>query len=238
MEHKERRKRLAGGSPGFTLIELMVSMTVLSVGLFAIIHLQVVTVRGHSYARERTQAYEIAMGVAEELRTWGHGWVELPDGSGYDFATTFTNANPNLNINLINSTLAALPAQGSQLAYTSLNALESYRGFKVAADGDLGNARLINIFGMGPYVDGVDAAELESCAALYRVLYVAHPVRLQPGPGAVGSSDLVRVTVFVSWDNKDHGDRSYAWTAWAAAGTFFDRNMVAVTFFLNRHRFL
>lgn len=237
MEHKERRKRLAGGSPGFTLIELMVSMTVLSVGLFAIIHLQVVTVRGHSYARERTQAYEIALGVAEELRTWGHGWAELPDGSGYSFADTFTSTNPNLSNNLIRSTLTALPAQGSQLAFGSLNALESYRGYKVSADYTLKMARLINVLGKGPAVDGVNAAELEACAAIYRVHYIAHPVRLQAGGGA--SPDLVRVTVFVSWDNKDHGDRSYDWTTWGdTSGTFFDRNMVAMTFFINRHRFL
>jgi len=175
--------------------------------------------------------------VAEELRTWGHGWAELPDGSGYDFEKTFTATNPALSINLIKSTLATLPSEGGQLAYTSLNSLESYRGFKVAADDTLKNARLINVFGKGPKVDGVDPAELESCAAIYRVHYVAHPVRLVPGGG--GSSDLIRVTVFVSWDNKDHGDRSYDWTKWGdAAGTYFNRNMVAVTFYLGRHYFL
>jgi hypothetical protein len=216
----------------------MVAMTVLSVGLFAIIHLQVVTVRGHSYARERTQAYEIAMGVAEELRTWGHGWVELPGDSGYGLAGTFTNTNPNLDTNLISATLTTLPAEGGQLVFGNLNALESYRGYKVSADGALINSRLINIFGKGPKVDGVNAAELESCAAIYRVHYVAHQVRLWAG-GTLGNPDLVRVSVFVSWDNKDHGDRSYDWTQWGAAGgTFFDRNMVAVTLFLNRHRFL
>jgi prepilin-type N-terminal cleavage/methylation domain-containing protein len=225
------------GKGGFTLIELMVAMTVLSVGLFAIIHMQIVTVRGHSYARERTQAYEIAMGVAEELRTWGHGWVELPNGSGYDFEETFTATNPNLSINLINSTLAALPSEGGQIPYASLNSTESYRGFKVSADDTLVTARLINVFGKGPAVDGVNAAELESGAALYRVHYVAHPVRLQPG--GAGNPDLVRVSVFVSWDNKDHGDRSYDWSQWGAdANTYFNRNMVAVTFYLSRHYFL
>jgi prepilin-type N-terminal cleavage/methylation domain-containing protein len=237
MKPKESNTGRASGSPGFTLIELMVAMTVLAIGLFAIIHMQVVTVRGHSYARERTQAYEIAMGVAEELRTWGHGWVELPDGSGYDFKKTFTVDNPALSTGLIKSTLAALPSEGDQLAYASLNSLESYRGFKVSPDGTRATARLINVFGKGPQVDGVSAVELESCAAIYRVHYVAHPVRLQPGGG--GSTDLVRVTVFVSWDNKDHGDRSYDWSQWGGtSGTYFNRNMVAVTFYLGRHYFL
>ena len=45
-----------GGGRGFTLIELMVAMVVLTLGLFSIIHLQVVTVRGHAYARERNEA--------------------------------------------------------------------------------------------------------------------------------------------------------------------------------------
>jgi prepilin-type N-terminal cleavage/methylation domain-containing protein len=237
MKPRESGKGRTGGSPGFTLIELMVAMTVLSIGLFAIIHMQIVTVRGHSYARERTQAYEIAMGVAEELRTWGHGWVELPDGSGDNFESTFTSSNANLDNNLIQPTLAALPTAGDPLAFTTLNSLESYRGYKVAADETLKTARLVNVFGMGPKVDLVSPTQLESCAAIYRVHYVAHPVRLEPGGG--GSPDLVRVTVVVSWDNKDHGDRSYDWTKWGDdAATFFNRNMVAVTFYLTRHRFL
>jgi prepilin-type N-terminal cleavage/methylation domain-containing protein len=233
MKPKESSTGHTGGSPGFTLIELMVAMTILAIGLFAIIHMQIITVRGHSYARERTQAYEIAMGVAEELRTWGHGWVELPSGSGYDFAGTFTSTNPSLATDIISSTLAALPEAGNPLTYANLNSLKSYRGKEISEDFTLKKAKLVNIFG-----EGASAVELGGVGNIYRVHYVAHPIRLQ-STDAVGSQDLVRVTVFVSWDNKDHGDRSYDWTKWGDdATTYFGRNMVAVTFYLSRHRFL
>ena len=62
--------------PGFTLIELMVALVLLSIGLFSVIQLQVVTVRGGAFARERSEAQALANAVAEEMRARALNWVD------------------------------------------------------------------------------------------------------------------------------------------------------------------
>ena len=47
---------------------------------------------------------------------------------------------------------------------------------------------------------------------------------------------LVRMTVIVSWDSKDHGDQDYDWGAWDNECNFWRRHMVNTTFFLSRSR--
>jgi hypothetical protein len=73
----------------------------------------------------------------------------------------------------------------------------------------------------------------EGLGAVYRVHYAAHPVYLEPGDPNP-STDLVRVTVFVSWDNKDHGEE-YVWTDWT--NNLWQRHMVSTTAYIRRHRY-
>ena len=212
-----------GGRTGFTLIELMTAMVILSVGLFAVIHLQVVTVRGNAYAKERNEAMRIAMGAAEELRTKALAWV---DEQG------IIEDDPALVRTLTGLMVADTPEVGVQMEdnANAMFALTSYIGETIAAGDDALTSQTINPLGLGPLNPA--ATGLSSTGAIYRIHYVAHRVRQESVD--LPSDQLIRVTVFVSWDNKDHGDQSFDWDLWRE--NYWDRHMVAVTFYLSKIR--
>jgi prepilin-type N-terminal cleavage/methylation domain-containing protein len=213
-----RRYGRSGDEKGFTLIELMVSLVVMTLGLFSVIHLQVVTVRGHAYARERTQATQIALGVAEEMRSQAKGWLAKRDGVKVAFNSLF----PDIVL------ITPAPAVGDQLDFADLRSLTKYAGQEIAADADFINAWRINTYGYSP--DSGTALPVQWVGAIYRVHCVAHRVNLPlPAP----QNTLVRVTVIVSWDNKDHGEGT-DWANWVGEDNFWRRHMVTKTFYLYR----
>ncbi len=202
---------------GFTLIELMAAMTILSLGLFSVIHLQVVTIRGNAYARERTEAFLLANGVIEEIRTRALAWIDEQSLQNKPFNEIFPKVP-----------LLEYPVDGV-ITQENLQALQEYRGLTIAESEDPVTARPINIHGFNP----VDFPGLEGSRAIYRVHYVAHQVPLMSGERP--NDDLIRMTVFVSWNNKDHGLQSFDWGA--SWDNFWDRHMVVITCFLSRARY-
>ena len=214
----------------FTLIELMVAMVVMSLGLFAVIHMQVITVRGHSYARERSQATQIAQGVADQTRKKGLEWVTHRSGVAVDFNEVFKD-----EYNIVLKMPPPDPSAGDNLSVLDLHSLLTYcedvddQPQPIAGGTDFINAWRINTYG---YSQEGGALPIQWAGAMYRVHYVAHFVPLPP-PAQPNS--LVRMRVFVSWDNKDHGE-STNWVAWATEANFWRRHMVVVTFYLSRHK--
>ena len=196
---------------GFSLIEVMVAMVILTIGLFAVINLQVIAVRGNTFARARTDAQKIAQGVSNEIRTRALGWVNSNLGST-NWDGLFTEMR-----------LTAAPlSDGSNLALANLGSVTTYQEKIIADDSLMASANLIDVAGnTGP-------------GAMYRVHFIAHGVPMMPGASVGADPNLVRVTVLVSWDSKDHGRQDYAWNAWQA--NYFSRNMVSVTQFLSKRQ--
>ena len=217
MTPTEQRCRRRPGDSGFTLIELMIALVVMSLGLLSILHLQVVTVRGHAYARERTQATQIALGVAEEMRHAAKGWLSKRDGTKVAVNTLF----PNLLV-------LPEPAGCNQLDYADLRSVTRYAGQAIAASSAFLDAWRINTYGYSP--DSGAAAPALWAGAIFRVHYVAHWVDL---PTPAPPQSVFRVTVIVSWDNKDHGEGTN-WANWSGQNNFFRRHMVTKTFYLYR----
>jgi len=58
---------------GFSLIELLVSLVIFSVGLLAIAGLQIVSKQSNYESLQRTTASHVAYGLLEEMRTNGNG---------------------------------------------------------------------------------------------------------------------------------------------------------------------
>ena len=221
MKPEKRRTRKAGARAGYTLIELMVSLVVLSLGLFSIIQMQIVSVRGNGYARERAVAMQIAVGVVERIRTQSLGFYQFEDGSGQkkEFDEVW-------DIQL----QAGAPACNS-LQTDSLSALESFAGETIAGGPAPGSAYLINLQGLGPDVPSADTTTMETAGAQFMVHYIAHPVT--PRQGLAATNEMVRITVFVSWSNKDHGIRDSSFNAFNQ-DTYWNRHMVSVTTYVNR----
>jgi prepilin-type N-terminal cleavage/methylation domain-containing protein len=202
---------------GFTLIELMIAMVILSLGLFSVIHMEVVTVRGNAYARERTEAYQIATGVVEELRAQALEWVDVRVGADPTFADVFPNI-----------VVTQTADDGALTLADNVKALREYRGIDIATDDGGETAMPINIHAYNTQ----DFAGIKSSRAIYRIHYLAVNVPLLAGD--LPSPDLVRVSIFVSWDNKDHGLQDIDWNNFW--DNFWDRHMVVVTCYLTRTR--
>jgi len=66
---------------GFTLVEVMVSLGVMTVGAMAIIGLQTQTMRANIHSRHLTTAMQIAQIWAERLKQDAALWTQVPDPS-------------------------------------------------------------------------------------------------------------------------------------------------------------
>jgi len=59
--------KISQGSCGFTLIEILITLLVLTIGIFALARLQTVSVKGNSKARQMMVASNLATNQAEQL---------------------------------------------------------------------------------------------------------------------------------------------------------------------------
>lgn len=64
---------------GFTLIEVMIAMTILSIGILGVAKMQISAMQGNSYASGLTEATSFAQNKMEELV--GLAYDDLTDGS-------------------------------------------------------------------------------------------------------------------------------------------------------------
>jgi prepilin-type N-terminal cleavage/methylation domain-containing protein len=212
--------KIARGSArdGFTLIELMAAMVIMAVGVFSVIQMQLISIRGNSYARERSGAQEIANGVAEELMTQSLRWVQPRNGAAPAFEAVFQAPG----VTILRDTNP--PPMGTQIPFSILQAITVYNGNIIAPGLAAAGAQLINTAGC--------TAPPPACSGvIYRVHYFAQSVFRQRG-AAQPDQDLVRITIFVSWDNKDFGAPiDYAGFNWLT--NFWSRHMVTATIFVS-----
>jgi prepilin-type N-terminal cleavage/methylation domain-containing protein len=230
-----RRRRSGRGRAGFTLIELMVAMVVLALGMFSVLQLQVYTVRGHAYAREKLEALRIAQGVVEELRTRSLEWVE-----GKTVTKTFDQVFNTPTANFPVLAVGATPPAGTNLDTNNLFSVTSYLrdtgglGARYALTTGPGDTAVANAVPANMFGAPLGTGQMEGQRTVYRVHLTGHYVRTQAGTPP--NPNLVRMTVFVSWDNKDFGEQ-YDWNNWWSGGdNFFRRHMVALSFYLFKRR--
>ena len=76
-EKRTRNSQLAtrGGELGFTLVEVLVALTILVIGLLGVAMLQVVSIQGNTFSREMAVATELSQDMLEKLKTLQ--WTEL-----------------------------------------------------------------------------------------------------------------------------------------------------------------
>ncbi|HDH02444.1 MAG TPA: prepilin-type N-terminal cleavage/methylation domain-containing protein [Nitrospirae bacterium] len=64
-----------GGELGFTLVEVLVALTILVIGLLGVALMQVVSIQGNTFSREMAVATGLGQDMLEKLRTLQ--WTEL-----------------------------------------------------------------------------------------------------------------------------------------------------------------
>jgi len=74
-----------GESKGFTLLEVLIAIVMLSVALLALGGLQIISIRGNSFGNHMTEAITLAKDLMEEMKNteWGHirGGDDYPVGA-------------------------------------------------------------------------------------------------------------------------------------------------------------
>lgn len=75
-------KRLRSRRRGFTLVEVMVSLGIMTIGAMAVIALQTQTLRSNAYARQVTTATQVAQIWIERLKQDGCMWSQPADPTG------------------------------------------------------------------------------------------------------------------------------------------------------------
>jgi prepilin-type N-terminal cleavage/methylation domain-containing protein len=76
---------------GFTLIEVLIALIILSIALLALAGLMVTTTKNNSFGSHMTEAATFAQDKLEELRAMG--WKNVPEGTGSDQKSGSTNIN-------------------------------------------------------------------------------------------------------------------------------------------------
>ena len=79
---KINNKEYTLNSHGFTLIEIMIAMVVFSIGLLAIVTMQINAISGNTSAFEMTQATSLAQDKVEELMAMNYLYQDLNDTDG------------------------------------------------------------------------------------------------------------------------------------------------------------
>jgi prepilin-type N-terminal cleavage/methylation domain-containing protein len=73
-------RRVLFQNKGFTLMEVMIAILVLSVALLALAGLQMISIRGNSFGNRMTEAITLAKDLMEEMKN--AEWDQIGDKSG------------------------------------------------------------------------------------------------------------------------------------------------------------
>jgi type IV pilus assembly protein PilV len=96
---------------GFTLIEVLIALTILAVGLLALATMQIVSIRGNAFSTEMTYATMLAQSRLEQIRNMAYDSVtsfteivpanETSKGIPYTIQRTVNDDDPATNMKLI-----------------------------------------------------------------------------------------------------------------------------------------
>lgn len=81
---KNRRERLITGERGFTLLEILVAISLFAIGILAVAAMQISAIRGNRLGNEFTQAISLAQMQIEELKSEDIGSAALAPGNYND----------------------------------------------------------------------------------------------------------------------------------------------------------
>jgi type IV pilus assembly protein PilV len=107
-----RRKLAMGHDEGFTLIELMITLVILSVGLIALAGLQITAVKANAFSKRMTAAIAVAEARIEQLKDMPYANVQsesptpvVASGMNFTRQVTVTTNSPVPNTKTIQVTV-------------------------------------------------------------------------------------------------------------------------------------
>jgi type IV pilus assembly protein PilV len=125
-----RSKSLISIEEGFTLVEIMIALIVLSVGLVALAGLQVSAIRGNAFSKRMTTAVSIANARIEQIKNTPYANIQSESStkviqSNMNFArqVTVINDSPLPNTKTVNVTVTW--SEGSKSHSTPITTIVS-----------------------------------------------------------------------------------------------------------------
>ena len=73
---------------GFTLLEVIFAVSILTVGILSVAAMQVSSIRGNAFAWGTSEASSVAMGQIEAMMEWPYDDARLEEGETHDGGTT------------------------------------------------------------------------------------------------------------------------------------------------------
>lgn len=114
-----KRRHFRRRTDGYTLIEVMMAIGIMTVGAVGIMSLQQATTRGNSFARQITSANHVTRTWVERLRTDALQWTE--PGAGGVATTTYLSSVPAVTTEIGPwSTLGSAGDEGDSYAFDFL----------------------------------------------------------------------------------------------------------------------
>lgn len=115
MRSKLSQRLLGKKDEGFTILEVMIALVVLSIGLLGLGALQLVAIKGNSFSSEMTYATMLAQQQAETLKNHAYTDADLTQGThsavgsskGVQYTVTWnvTDDTPDTNMKTVNLTV-------------------------------------------------------------------------------------------------------------------------------------
>jgi len=102
-------KRLVGGQSGFTMVEMLIAILLMTVGLLAVLTMQDVAINANSISMRLTVATSLAQEALEDILAWN------PD-SHAELKTTTANVVYDLDPNSVTATSITIPGAGTYTA--------------------------------------------------------------------------------------------------------------------------
>lgn len=110
---EQEAKQAMRSEAGFTLLELLVAVTILAVGLIATVSMQATAIQGNSFAYRTTSASSVARAAMDELisRPGSHVFFDttLPAGSPHDLDLQTTATTLTVQGLVFSATIAVTP---------------------------------------------------------------------------------------------------------------------------------
>ena len=94
--HLPMTKRLFPSQKGFTLLEILIAITILSVGLLALAEMTVYVIRSNAVGNKITKATVLAQDKLEQLRKLGYSHTQLSNGGDNNDFSTDIHSTPAL----------------------------------------------------------------------------------------------------------------------------------------------
>ncbi len=118
------KRRPRGNEGGFTLLEVIIAISILSVGLLAVASMQVAAIHGNSFAYDISEAVTLAQDRMEYLSSLPFDSALLQPGSnksdplaptppGYTLTYDVANNTPITNVKSIQVTVTPPPRRGA-----------------------------------------------------------------------------------------------------------------------------